>query len=80
VSELPHKYKKLIAFGINISANLPDLNNMTDRGANQSKPWTASKTVGTMKMIRDFNIKDEEAFVEKFQKIKVKVRSGRNRV
>ena len=42
---------------------------MTDRGAKPLKPWTASKTVGTMKMIRDFNIKDEETFVEKFQKL-----------
>ena len=69
MSELPLKYKKLIALGIDSSANLPDLNNMTDRGAKPLKPWTASKTVGTMKMIRDFNIKDEETFVEKFQKL-----------
>jgi hypothetical protein len=42
---------------------------MTDRGANPLKPWNASKTMGTMKMIRDFNIIDEETFVEKFQKL-----------
>ena len=69
MSELPLKYKKLIALGIDTSANLPDLNNMTDRGAKPLKPWTASKTIGTMKMIRDYNIKDEETFVEKFQKL-----------
>ena len=42
---------------------------MTDRGTKPLNPWTASKTVGTMKMIRDFDIKDEETFVEKFQKL-----------
>ena len=69
MSNLPGKYKKLIALGIDSSANLPDLNNMTDRGAKPLKPWTASKTIGTMKMIRDYNIKNEETFVEKFQKL-----------
>ena len=69
MSELPLKYKKLIALGIDTSANLPDLNNMTDRGAKPLKPWTASKTVGTMKMIRDYSITDEETFVTKFQEL-----------
>jgi hypothetical protein len=69
LSELPLKYKKLIALGIDTSANLPNLNNMTDRGAKPLKPWTASKTVGTMKMIRDYSITDEETFVTKFQEL-----------
>ena len=67
--ELSQEYKKLIALGIDSSANLPDLNDMTDRGKNPMKPWTAFKTVGTMKMIRDYKITDEETFVEKFQEL-----------
>jgi hypothetical protein len=67
MAKLPPEYQRLIALGIDSSANLPDLNNMTDRGTNPLKPWTASKTVGTMKLIRDYNITDEETFVEKFQ-------------
>jgi len=69
MSELPEEYKRLIALGIDSSANLPDLNDMTDRGRNPIKPWTAGKTVGTMKMIKDYNIKDEESFVNKFQEL-----------
>lgn len=69
MSELPKEYKRLIALGIDSSANLPDLNDMTDRGKNPKKPWTAHKTIGTMKLIRDYNITDEETFVEKFQEL-----------
>jgi len=65
--KLNEKYRRLIALGIDSSANLPDLNDMTDRGKNPLKPWTAQKTIGTMKMIRDFGISDEETFVEKFK-------------
>jgi len=65
---LPAKYKKLIALGIDKSANLPDLNDMTDRGQNPMKPWTAGKTCGTIALIKKYNISDEETFVEKFQK------------
>ena len=53
-------YKKLIALGIDKSANLPDLNYMTDRSQDPSrpslKPWTASKTCGTIALIKKYNI------------------------
>lgn len=65
--ELPQNYRRLIALGIDKSANLPDLNDMTDRGAFPMKPWTAAKTASTIGLIRKFNIKDEETLVEKFQ-------------
>lgn len=65
---LPEEYKRLIALGIDKSANLPDLNNMTDRGQYPMKPWTAAKTCGTIALIKKYNISDEETFVEKFQK------------
>jgi hypothetical protein len=71
MSELPKEYARLIAIGIDKSANLSDLNDLTDRGANGKKPlkpWTAAKTVGTIKLIRDFNIKDEESLFKLFQK------------
>lgn len=64
---LPEEYKKLIALGIDKSANLPDLNDMTDRGQYPMKPWTAAKTCGTIALIKKYNITDEETFVEKFQ-------------
>lgn len=64
---LPEAYKKLIALGIDKSANLPDLNDMTDRGQYPMKPWTAAKTCGTIALINKYNISDEETFVEKFQ-------------
>jgi hypothetical protein len=64
---LPAEYKKLIALGIDKSANLSDLNDMTDRGAFPMKPWTATKTCGTIALIKKYNITDEETFVEKFQ-------------
>ena len=64
---IPEEYKKLIALGIDKSANLPDLNDMTDRGQYPMKPWTASKTCGTIALIKKYNITDEETFVEKFQ-------------
>ena len=69
MTNLSENYKKLIALGIDSSANLPDLNDMTDRGSNPMKPWTAFKTVGTMKMIRQYSITDEETFAEKFQEL-----------
>lgn len=69
MAKLPLHFQKLIALGIDSSANLPDLNDMTDRGKNPLKPWTANKTVGTIKMIQDFNITDEDAFVVKFQEL-----------
>lgn len=65
--DLPEQYQKLVALGIDNSANLPDLNNMTDRGKYPLKPWTANKTVGTIDLIRRHNITDEETFIEKFQ-------------
>ena len=64
---LPEEYKRQIALGIDKSANLPDLNDMTDRGQNPMKPWTAAKTCGTIALIKKYNISDEETFVEKFQ-------------
>ena len=71
MSELPEEYKKLIALGIDKSANLPDLNDMTDRSTDPNrpplKPWTASKTISTMDLIRKYNITDEEVLLEKFQ-------------
>jgi hypothetical protein len=65
--DLPERYKKLIAVGIDSSANLPDLNDMTDRSQYALKPWTAKKTVGTIDLIKRHGIVDEETFVEKFQ-------------
>jgi hypothetical protein len=41
MAELPDQYKRVIALGIDKSANLPDLNDMTDRGQYPMKPWTA---------------------------------------
>jgi hypothetical protein len=70
MSEFPAEYARLIAIGIDKSANLSDLNDLTDRGTNGKKPlkpWTAAKTVGTIKLIRDFNIKDEESLFKLFQ-------------
>ena len=66
---LPENYRRLIALGIDSSANLPDLNDMTDRCNDPLKPWTAAKTIGTMDMIRRYNITDEETFVQKFQEL-----------
>lgn len=74
--DLLERYQKLIALGIDSSANLPDLNDMTDRGKYPLKPWTAAKTVGTIDLIRRHNITDEETFVKKFQlesKIKLEI-------
>jgi hypothetical protein len=65
---LPEEYKRLITLGIDKSANLPDLNDMTDRGAYPLKPRTAAKTYGTISLIRKFNITDEETFVDHFQR------------
>ena len=64
---LPKRYSKIVKMGIDSSANLPDLNDMTDRGRYPLKPWTASKTVGTINMIKRYDIQDEETFVERFQ-------------
>ena len=50
--DLPERYQKLMAIGIDRSANLADLNDMTDRGHNPLKPWTAAKTVGTIDLIK----------------------------
>ncbi len=68
MADLSAEYKALIAKGINKSANLPDLNDMTDRGKFPMKPFTAAKTCGTMALIKKYNITDEETFVEYFQK------------
>ncbi|MEI7474816.1 MAG: hypothetical protein WCK67_08550 [bacterium] len=65
--DLPEEYVKQIALGIDQTANLSDLNNMTDRGEFPLKPWTAAKTISTMSLIREFNISDEEVLLEKFQ-------------
>jgi hypothetical protein len=65
--KLKPEYAKLVRMGIGSSANLPDLNDMTDRGPNPLKPWTASKTVGTINLIKRHNIQDEETFVDLFQ-------------
>jgi hypothetical protein len=71
MAELPEEYKKLIALGIDKSANLPDLNDMTDRSIDPRrpplKPWTAEKTTSTMNLIRKYNITNEEVLLEKFQ-------------
>jgi hypothetical protein len=64
---LPEEYRKLIELGINRSANLSDLNDMTDRGPFPMKPWTASKTCGTIALIKKYNITDEETFLKYFQ-------------
>jgi hypothetical protein len=49
---IPEEYKKLIALGVDKSANLQDLNDMTDRGKYTMNPWTASKTFGTIALIK----------------------------
>jgi hypothetical protein len=71
MAELPEEYRKLIALGIDKSANLPDLNDMTDRSTDPRKPplkpWTVSKTTSSMDLIRQYNITDEEVLLEKFQ-------------
>jgi len=67
MAELPENYKRLIALGITKLANLPDLNDMTDRGRYPMKPWTAEKTVGTIGLIKKHKIIDEESFVQRFQ-------------
>ena len=71
MSKLPEDYKRIVAMGIDKSANLSDLNDLTDRGRNglkPLKPWTANKTVGIISLIRDFNVKDEESLFHLFQK------------
>ncbi len=65
---LPQEYQRLIDLGIDKSANLPDLNDMTDRGTKPLKPWTASKTCGTMALIKKYNIQDEQTFLTHFQR------------
>ena len=65
--KLKPEYAKLVRMGIDSSANLPDLNDMTDRGPYPLKPWTAHKTVGTINLIRRHNIRDEETFVDLFR-------------
>ena len=73
---LLERYQKLVAIGIDKTANLPELNDMTDRGENPLKPWTAAKTIGTIDLIKRHNITDEETFIEKFQaesKIKLEI-------
>ena len=47
------EFKKLIAFEINRSTNLHDLIYMTDRGQYPMKPWTASKTFGTIALLKN---------------------------
>ena len=61
------EYKKLIESGITSRSNLPDLNDMTDRGENPLKPFTASKTVGVMSLIKKYNIRSEEEMVKRFE-------------
>lgn len=71
MSKFPEEYTRIIAMGIDKSANLSDLNDLTDRGRKglkPLKPWTANKTAGTIKLIRDFNVKDEESLFNLFQK------------
>ena len=54
MEKLPNEYQELITLGIDKTANLPDLNDMTDRGEYPMKPWTARKTVGTIKLIKEY--------------------------
>jgi len=61
------EFIELINLGITSKANLPDLNDMTDRGHRPLKPFTAAKTVGTMQLIRDCNITNEKDFVDVFE-------------
>lgn len=65
---IPQIYQRLIDLGIDKTANLPDLNDMTDRGNYPLKPFTAKKTIGTIRLINDFNITDEVTLVDHFQK------------
>ena len=60
---LDNKYIKLIAEGIKPRDNLPDLNDMTDRGNNPLKPFTSAKTVSTMELIRNYKPKSEDCLL-----------------
>lgn len=76
MTELPEVYRRLIAKGIDKRANLPDLNDLTDRGRDGKiplKPWTAAKTAGTISLIKQYNVRDEETLFRLFQE-KSKVR------
>lgn len=64
---LDEKYVRIVRQGISHRDNLADLNDMTDRGPHPLKPWTAKKTVSTMQLIRDHQIRDIETFVNLFQ-------------
>jgi len=68
---IEERYRKLIAQGITTKANLSDLNDLTDRSRDPRrpplKPWTAAKTVGTIALIKEYNIQDEVTFVRLFQ-------------
>lgn len=64
---LDSNYIKLVYEGIKPTDNLPDLNDMTDRGQNPLKPFTSAKTVSTMGLIRDHNPQSEDELLNLFQ-------------
>ncbi|MDB4123761.1 MjaI family restriction endonuclease [Schleiferiaceae bacterium] len=65
---LKKEYLELVHKGISTRSNLKDLNDLTDRGKDPLKPWTAEKTVGIMRLIRENKVTDEIHLLELFQK------------
>lgn len=65
---LDSNYIKLVYEGIKPTDNLPDLNDMTDRGQNPLKPFTSAKTVSTMGLIKKHNPQSEDELLNLFQK------------
>lgn len=65
--DLEERFQPLVNMGITNRDNLSDLNDMTDRGTHPLKPWTASKTVSTMKLIRDYDVTSEVELLNLFQ-------------
>ena len=53
------EFQKLIDLGITSKANLSDLNDMADRSSRPLKPFAATKTIGTMRLIKEYNITNE---------------------
>ena len=64
---LAEHYKKIIYRGISSRDNLPDLNDMTDRGPQALKPFTAYKTVSIMQLIRQYDPQSEDELLNLFQ-------------
>lgn len=66
--DLEQRFKNIIYQGISKKDNLPDLNDMTDRGPKALKPWTAFKTVSIMGLIEKYQPQSEDELLNLFQK------------